>query len=201
MSWIEIVGDAEASGRLRVLYDRVRGPGGQIDNILRLHGLRPHTLEGHMALYKAVLHHSGNRLPDWVLETIGVHVSLLNGCTYCVDHHFAGLRRLLRDDARASAIRAALETGTPATGLDVRVTAALRYAGRLTREPGAMKESDVDALRAAGWDDGEILEINQVVSYFAYANRTVQGLGVDTRGDVLGHSPRNADDPGDWRHG
>jgi len=200
MSWIATVPPDQATGRLRTLYDRVAGPDGRVDNILQAHGLRPHTLEGHMALYKAVLHHSGNRLPGWVLETIGMHVSLLNGCAYCVDHHFAGLRRLLADDDRASLIRAALEAGTPDSALDDRVTAAVHYAERLTREPAAMVPSDVAGLRLAGFDDGEILEINQVVSYFAYANRTVQGLGIDTHGDVLGHSPRNAEDPADWRH-
>ena len=40
------------------------------------------------------------------------------------------------------------------------------------------------ALREAGWDDGEILEINQVCAYFAYANRTVLGLGCSTEGEM-----------------
>ena len=52
----------------------------------------------------------------------------------------------------------------------------------------------------AGWDDGEILEINQVASYFNYANRTALGLGVTTEGDVLGLSPIDAEDPEDWHH-
>ena len=60
---------------------------------------------------------------------------------------------------------------------------------------------DVDALRTAGLDDGEILEVNQVTSYFAYANRTVLGLGVDTQGDVLGLSPGDSGDPNNWSHG
>jgi uncharacterized protein YciW len=55
-------------------------------------------------------------------------------------------------------------------------------------------------MRAAGFDDGEILEINQVVAYFAYANRTVLGLGITTEGDVLGLSPGNAESPEDWSH-
>jgi uncharacterized protein YciW len=59
----------------------------------------------------------------------------------------------------------------------------------------------VAALREAGLDDGEILEVNQVVSYFAYANRTVLGLGVDTTGDALGLSPGNSESPDDWGHG
>ena len=76
---------------------------------------------------------------------------------------------------------------------------ALNYAQKLTLEPDAIKESDIAGLREAGWDDGEILEINQVAAYFAYANRTVLGLGVNTDGDELGLSP-NSDKEGDWGH-
>src|SRR6516225_4997191 len=109
MSWIDIVTKEQAEGRLRALYESVAGPGGKVDNVLQVHSLRPHTLEAHMALYKSVLHHSGNKLPKWLLETIGVYVSLLNGCTYCVEHHFAGLGRLLKNDDRLQQVRHALE--------------------------------------------------------------------------------------------
>src|SRR5260370_22384855 len=101
MSWIGIVRKEQAAGHLgSKLYERVAGPDGHVDNVLQIHSLRPHTLEGHMALYKSVLHHSGNKVPKWLLETIGVYVSLLNGCSYCVEHHFAGLSRLLKNDDR-----------------------------------------------------------------------------------------------------
>jgi alkylhydroperoxidase family enzyme len=76
----------------------------------------------------------------------------------------------------------------------------MRYAERLTNEPAALGEAHIEALRAAGLDDGQILEANQVIAYFAYANRTVLGLGVTTGGEVLGLSPANAGDPDDWRH-
>ena len=49
-------------------------------------------------------------------------------------------------------------------------------------------------------DDGEILEVNQVVAYFCYANRTVLGLGVTTEGDIIGLSPNENDDPDNWNH-
>ena len=199
MSWIEIVPRERAAARLRSLYDRVAGPDGRVDSILRVHGLRPHTLEGHVTLYKAVLHHTANTLPDWLLETLGVHVSRLNRCGYCVDHHFAGLNRLV-GDADANAILAVIDSGVEAPPVDGRAMAAIRYATRLTHDPGAIREPDVVRLREAGFDDGEILEMNQVVSYFAYANRTVLGLGVDTRGDALGLSPGNTNDPADWSH-
>lgn len=199
-SWIEFVPDGDATGRLRDLYDRVRAPDGSIDNIMRAHSLRPHTMEGHLALYKAVLHHARNALPRWLLETAGVYVSLLNGCGYCVEHHFAGLQRLLGDEARATAIRAALEADRPEDAFAGRELALLRYARVLTLTPSAVREAHVAAMREAGLTDGEVLEVNQVVAYFAYANRTVLGLGVTTLGDTLGLSPSATDDPNDWSH-
>lgn len=51
-----------------------------------------------------------------------------------------------------------------------------------------------------GFTHGEILEINQVVAYFNYANRTVLGLGVDVEGDILGLSPGNSSDEINWNH-
>jgi alkylhydroperoxidase family enzyme len=52
---------------------------------------------------------------------------------------------------------------------------------------GAMTRADYDALRAAGCEDGEILEVNQVTAYFNYSNRLLNGLGVTTEGDVIGY--------------
>ena len=63
-----------------------------------------------------------------------------------------------------------------------------------------MKESHVQALRDASFDDAQILELNQVISYFQYANRTVLGLGVHTDGEILGLSPNDNDDPDNWEH-
>ena len=200
MTWIHTIAEAEASGRLETLYKRISRPDGRVDNIMRAHSLRPHSLEGHMALYKAVLHHRGNGLEPWLLETLGVYVSLLNGCSYCVEHHFAGLRRLMGDDARADAIRRALEADAPEQSLEAKQCALVVYAGKLTRQPAEMTAQDVESLRAAGWDDGVILEVNQVVSYFAYANRTVLGLGVETADETLGLSPSDLDDEEAWDH-
>jgi uncharacterized peroxidase-related enzyme len=197
--WINFVPYPISDGKLRMLYDRIKGPDDNVDNIMMVHSLRPHTLEGHMVLYKNVLHHTSNTVPKWLLEATGVYVSLLNRCAYCVEHHFIGLKRLLRDDTRADTIRAALEHNDPDGLFDIRERAILRYAETLTVNPSGVTVTLVDAMREAGLTDGEILEINQVVSYFAYANRTVLGLGVTTDGDVLGLSP-NASDGNDWKH-
>ncbi|MFQ5746729.1 MAG: carboxymuconolactone decarboxylase family protein [Gemmatimonadota bacterium] len=199
MSWIRTIGYDASGGILRRLYDRLRGPGGSIDEIMRLHSLRPHTLSAHMALYKSVLHHAANEVPAWLVELLGVHVSRLNGCGYCVEHHYAGLRRVLGDDERAEALRAAARDGEFGRVLEPREAAALDYAERLTLDPAGMDEARVRDLREAGWTDAEILEINQVVSYFAYANRTALGLGASAAGEVLGLAPRS-EDPDDWTH-
>jgi uncharacterized peroxidase-related enzyme len=190
VSWIRVVDYDESEGELRELYDRVKGASGHVDNVVKVHSLRPHTLEGHYALYKSVLHHPGNRLPASVLEALGVYTSLLNGCEYSFAHHFEGLRKILADDARAETIRKALSGDRPEDAFSGKELALLRYARKLTRTPDALERADVEALRSAGADDGEILEANQVVSYFNYANRVLNGLGVTTAGDVLGTSPR-----------
>ena len=155
-----------------------------------------------MAIYKNVLHHSGNTVPKWFLETLGVWVSSLNQCDYCVEHHFAGLLRLLNDDERAERIRQAIEqrdlAGAP---LSAAQKLAMRYAHKLTSSPADIDESDIEQLRDAGFSDGEVLELNQVAAYFSYANRTVLGLGCNVSGDILGLSPGNSADPDDWSHG
>ena len=202
MPWIDTVSYEDAEGRLRKLYDRVKGPDDNVDNIMMMHSLRPHSMEGHMALYKYVLHHPGNTVPKWFLETIGVWVSQLNRCAYCVDHHSKGLEKLLGDAAKFTAIRAALDSSEIESGpFEEREQRALRYAEALTRDPASVTEAMVAGLRGAGYGDGEILEINQVAAYFAYANRTVLGLGCSTDGDILGLSPGKSTNPDDWTHG
>ncbi|MDH3612322.1 MAG: peroxidase-related enzyme [Gammaproteobacteria bacterium] len=200
MTWISTISYDDASGALRRLYDRIKGPDNNVDNIMLAHSLRPHSMEGHMTLYKYVLHHPRNTLSKSYLETIGVYVSLLNQCHYCVNHHFAGLSRLLADDERAAEIRHAFEDRNPAAAFSGRELAGLKYAERLTKGASDLSAQDIEDLRGAGFDDGEILELNQVTAYFAYANRTVLGLGIDTDGDIIGLSPGDADDPGNWSH-
>ena len=54
----------------------------------------------------------------------------------------------------------------------------LRYCHKLTKELWSMVERDVIALRKVGFSDVDILDINQIASYYAYVNRLADGLGV-----------------------
>jgi len=54
----------------------------------------------------------------------------------------------------------------------------LAFAEKLTRTPGAMQPGDVDMLRSLGFTDRDVLDIVDVVAYYAYANRIADGLGI-----------------------
>lgn len=200
MTWIETVDYGDSEDELRALYDRIKGPDDNVDNIMLAQSLRPHTMQGHMTLYKYVLHHPRNSLPKAYLEAIGVYVSSLNKCAYCVEHHFAGMARLLNDAVRSDAIRQALQHRQPEDVFEGAELAGLQYAGKLTLAAAELTETDIDSLRKAGLDDGQILEINQVTAYFSYANRTVLGLGVSAAGDIIGLSPGDSQNPDNWSH-
>ncbi len=89
-------------------------------------------------------------------------------------HHRRGLRLLLKDDD----LLARIENDWSTADLDDRRTAMLRFADLLTRTPGAMNPDDVESLRAAGFTDRDVLDIVDVIAYYAYANRIADGLGI-----------------------
>ncbi|MBU2526439.1 MAG: peroxidase-related enzyme [Bacteroidetes bacterium] len=178
MGWIAGIPYHLATGKLKSIYDRIAGNTSKIDNVLTIHGLRPHTLEGHVSLYKNVLHHSGNTVAPWFLESIGTYVSLLNGCAYCVAHHSQGIKRHIDNAERYAEIMKAIRTQSLELAFNEKEVAAFYYAKKLTQQPAHMEPSDISTLKKLGWEEGEILEINQVTGYFNYANRTVLGLGV-----------------------
>lgn len=192
-AWIRMLSDTEADETLAAALDMARTPHGTVDNVMRVHSLRPSTMQGHVVLYRACLHDAANTVPMWFQEVISAWVSTLNACEYSYANHWANARHLIEDAPnapnvpRADAVEAAIRARTPDAAFDGAELAALRYAEKLTLRPGEMVRADVDALRAAGWQDGEILEINQIVGYFNYANRLLNGLGVTTEGDVVGY--------------
>ena len=90
-------------------------------------------------------------------------------------HHGEGLRQLTRDEALVRQLKSEWRQAD----LDDAQRAMLAYAEKLTMEPWKMVEEDVVALRRAGFSDRDILDINQIVGYYAYVNRLAQGLGVE----------------------
>jgi len=186
-AWISMISDADATPDLRDALDLARTPHGTVDNVMRVHSHRPNTMHGHVILYRAVLHDDANTLPTWLQEVIGSYVSALNDCAYSYANHWKNAAHLMGDKARADKVEAALARRKPEEVFDGAELALLQYAEKLTITPGAMQESDVRALQNAGLDDGQILEANQIIGYFNYVNRSLNGLGVSTQGDVIGY--------------
>jgi uncharacterized peroxidase-related enzyme len=106
-----------------------------------------------------------------------------------VIHHGRGLRHLLKDDDLAERIQSDYRTA----GLSEKRLAMLTYAEKLTRTPSAVSGEDVGALRSAGLSDRDILDVVEVVAYYAYVNRIADGLGVEVEPWVeaaIGKDPR-----------
>ena len=186
-AWIRMVSLEEASGFLKEMYRKVMTPIGTVDNVMRVHSLRPQTMNGHYTLYKSVLHHEDLSLPLWFLEAVAVYTSILNDCDYSLQHHYSNLEKLHENPKWCRSLRDVLSERAPGKILVGKELALMRYAGKLTREPWAMIEEDIITAREEGATDEEILEVNQVCAYFNYSNRTLNGLGVSTEGDSIGY--------------
>jgi uncharacterized peroxidase-related enzyme len=182
-----MISDDDAGKDLLEVLKLARTPHGTVDNVMRVHSLRPNTMRGHVILYRAALHDEANTLPTWLQETISSYVSMLNDCAYSLANHWANARHLIGDDEKADKIEEALKTRDLASAFSGKELELLRYAEKLTLTPGKMDPSDIDKLKEQGLDDGEILEANQIIGYFNYANRLLNGLGVSTDGDVVGY--------------
>lgn len=90
-------------------------------------------------------------------------------------HHGAGLLRLVKDEAFVEQLKVDWQQAE----LNETDRVMLQYAHKLTMEPWKMIEADVIALRSVGFSDKDILDINQIVGYYAYVNRLADGLGVE----------------------
>lgn len=172
MSWIREIDEAEATGQLAVVYEKLLASRGKVANILKVHSLDPAALEAHLDLYMSVMF-SKAPLTRLEREAIAVAVSAENQCEYCVAHHLEALRRYERNADRLEAIA----QGDHAK-LEPRLAAMLEYARRLTSQPGGSEQRHVEALRTAGLTDEDVLRVTLVTAYFNFVNRIALGLGV-----------------------
>jgi uncharacterized peroxidase-related enzyme len=91
-----------------------------------------------------------------------------------VTSHAEFLRRVTLDESLSEAIKRDYRT----VDLDPADRAMLDYAAKLTLTPARVAREDVESLRAHGFDDVAILQINLIASFFAYVNRVADGLGI-----------------------
>ena len=183
MSWIDEVDVADADGQLEAIYAELVKKRGKVSNILKVHSLNPEAMQGHLALYMAIMF-AESGLSRAEREAVAVVVSANNDCAYCVNHHAEALRRYIKDDETLEMLMSAdgLET------LEPRLSNIVRHAEKLTTAPSAMTESDLGELRAVGLSDKDILDLSLVTAYFNFVNRIAQGLGVEfTPEEIAGY--------------
>jgi len=186
-AWIKMIQPEDADDELQITYEAVKSPHGTIDNVMKVHSLQPKTMLGHLTLYKSILHNPDMTLPVAFLEVVASYTSMINNCDYSLTHHFNNARHLLADDARADRVYTALKNNELSAEFTGKELALLEYAAELTRNVDGMNKEQFNKAKTAGCSDQEILEVNQVVAYFNYSNRVLNGLGVTTEGDVVGY--------------
>ncbi len=181
MTWIRVVEEEEAGGELQEVYESVRSARGKLSNIMRVQSLNPRAMKAHLELYMALLFDRSG-LSRAERELIAMVVSAENECSYCVTHHAAALKAYWKDEERVRRVAEDYRS----VELSARERAMLDYAVLLTREPAAVEEELVIALREAGLSDEEILNVNLITGYFNFVNRLAEGLGVEFTAEEAG---------------
>lgn len=172
LTWLRVPTEAEVPPEVRELWAPPLEKLGFVPNVLRLYALRPSHLLAWNTHYDELMKGQSG-LSKAEREMIAVVVSVTNDCPYCIAAHSAALRKLTKDAALADQIA----VDHNAAAIPERTKTALDYAVKLTREPAAMCEADVQRLRDAGWTDEDVMDIAEVTGMFNMSNRMASGLG------------------------
>lgn len=123
---------------------------GLVPNMFRVVGNSPAALEGYLALNGAL---AKGRIDAKTRERIALAVAEANGCDYCLSAHtYLGKNLAKLEDAEMAANR---EGGSS----DAKANAAVRFAAEVVRARGHVTDTDVQTLKAAGYDDAQVIEL------------------------------------------
>jgi len=174
MAWIDTVPWDDASGALRDAYDWQAAKLGEPAEFTMLGSLYPPIVEERLRLYRAV-EHCPSQLTAVERQSAALVTSRINGTDHCA----SGLRLKLESLGLAGEVLDAIDADpTRVESGDGRLDASCTYAARLTQSPAAVTEDDLEPLREHGLSDLDILDLNNMVAYYAYINRVVMGLGL-----------------------
>lgn len=134
---------------------------GTVPNLFRLVSVSPAALEGYLGLSGAL---SKGRLPAATRERVALAVAQANGCNYCLSAHtYLGKNLAKLDDAEIAANRAGRSN-------DVKADSAVRFAVKIVNARGRVANEELKAIRDAGYDDGQVIEIVQHVALNIWTN-------------------------------
>jgi uncharacterized peroxidase-related enzyme len=171
--WIASVAPEDATGELDDAFRIQRDKLGYVTALTQIGSLYPAIVAERLRLYE-VAESAPSAIPDWGRRAVALLTSVLNGCQFCTVGH---TQRLIEAGREPLAEQIKLSPDAVTSG-DAGVDALLAYARKLTRTPGEVTESDIDALRAVGWSDLDILDVNNLSAYYSYINRVATGLGL-----------------------
>lgn len=182
MSRFQLVRDPSGNPEVERLYQEMVASGFGAAGV-PLHwftsqATRPDILAGTWALVRSVL--VQGQLPPTLKELIAMTISVQNSCRYCAVTHSGVLEALGVD---RSVVERAAQDPTLAD-FPPAYRAAVTFALKAARAPNAMTDEDYDALRAAGYGDGEILEIVMMAAFTRFINTWADAIGLspDTAG-------------------
>jgi len=143
------------------MLEAVKKQLGVAPNLFRMVGTSPAALEGYLGMFGAL---GKGALPAPTRERIALAVAEINACNYCLSAHtYLGKNLAGLDDAEMTANR---NGGSN----DPKADAAVRFAAKVARERGHVSEQDFRAVKAAGYDDAQIIEIVQHVALNTWTN-------------------------------
>ena len=152
-------------------------------NLARALSLRPETLEATLT-FGRLAGMGGSGLGMRLEAIVGLAVAASLHVPYMIAHH---AQALLDAGASTDAIRGLTERpGEVGAGLNEKERAVARFCEKLTRLPGPMTRSDLDAVRASGFEDRELLTIVASASFENFLGRVAAGLGVGWEAETVG---------------
>lgn len=167
MSRIQPVNYEESTGKTKELLDAVKSKLGFAPNMMKTMAQSPAVLDAYLKFSDALAH---GTLNGKIREQIALATAEINHCGYCASAHTAiGKMVGLSEDAILSARQA--------NSTDAKTDAALKFARSVVISRGQPSDADLQAVRAAGFTDGEVGEIiaNVALNVFTnYINETAQ---------------------------
>jgi uncharacterized peroxidase-related enzyme len=142
------------------ILDAIHGAFGATPNMFRAVANSPAALQALWSFFGAL---GGGSIPAKLGEQIAVAVADRNACEYCLAAHTALGRKAGATPAEMSAAQTG-ESADPATAT------ALRFALKLVDQRGQVNDADVASLRAAGFGDGQIVELLAHVALNLFTN-------------------------------
>ncbi len=173
--WISTIPYEEADEELKASYDRQSVALGEPTEMTLAGSLHPPLVAARLDLYAAT-ERCPSQLTARQRALVAFVTSALNSTVYCMSQ----VSIKLRETGLSNDVIAALAEDPLGVELSAADAELVRHTVKLTEDPGAITEGDVDRLRAVGFGDLEILDANSQCAHLNYVNRVVNGLGITT---------------------